>query len=225
MTDELTYGCFPIRVKHDPSFQASLDALAWHASGLLSIKSRLYTHYRTCALSLLLPLSANSTWPNSDQVRQSANASLQQYRRIFPDLVDKIRLATGDPAATNVIRAPVPTYDSSFTSPAFSVPSVQPLHSMPEWPASLGGLDFGNGISQTSQQQSSSANHQLSHLLTASNMQNQQAGTPSVGTGLHAQDATYSLPFAAMQNLSEQVGLQQSSQPFETSKIFDSASW
>lgn len=220
------------RIKHDPSFQASLDALAWQASGLLSIKSRLYTHYRTCALSLLLPLSAMSTWPTSEQVRQTAHASLQQYRRIFPDLVDKIRLATGDPTMSTVIRAPVPTYDTSFTSPTFSIPSVQPMPVMPEWPASLGGLDFGNGNGssqnsnqQQQQQQQSSTSHHLSHLLNASNMVTQQAGTPSAGTGLHAQDATYSLPFAAMQNLSEQVGLQQSSQPFETSKIFDSASW
>lgn len=219
-------------ITHDASFQSSLDALAWQTSALLSIKSRLYTHYRTCALSLLLPLSASSTWPKSDQVRQTTNASLQQYRRIFPDLVDKIRLATGDPAYNiSPIRAPVPTYDTGFTSPAFTTPSIQPMPAMLDWPASLGTVDFasstgagGNsGMYQSNQQASNS--HALSHLLNTSNMPAQQAGTPSAGTGLHSQDALYSLPFAAMQNLSEQVGLQHSSQPFETSKIFDSASW
>lgn len=153
---------------------------------------------------------------------------MQQYRRIFPDLVDKIRVATGDPTY-NAIRAPVPMYDASFTSPSFSVPSVQPLPVMPDWPASLGALDFNNaqtGSSNNNQGgQQASNSHALSHLLSASNVTAQQASTPSAGTGLHAQDAMYSLPFAAMQNLSEQVGLQQSSQPFETSKIFDSASW
>lgn len=227
---DLTNACYH-SIRHDASFQSSLDALAWQASALLSIKSRLYTHYRTCALSLLLPLSASSTWPNSDQVRQSTNASLQQYRRIFPDLVDKIRMATGDPVySTTSIRAPVPTYDAAFTSPAFSVPGVQQVPAMPDWPSSFGNFGFGNGagssgsnMGQSDQQASSS--HALSHLLNNPNMPGQQVGTPSAGTTLHSQDAMYSLPFAAMQNLSEQVGLQHSSQPFETSKIFDSASW
>jgi hypothetical protein len=207
----------------DGSFQASLDALAWQASSLLAIKSRLFTHYRTCALSLLLPFSASYLWPNSDQIRHPATSSLQQSRRIFPDLIDKVRHAMRDPTVNEPMQTPASaaSYGPSFASPSFHMPIAQPLPLPPDWPASLGILDF-----DTNPQSASTSNsHHLSNLLAPVNMATGQAGTPSAGTGLHAQDAMYSLPFAAMQNLSEQVGLGQSSQPFETSKIFDSASW
>lgn len=207
---------------HDRSKTSEVDALAWQAAGLLAIKGRLYTHYRTAVLSLPFYLTLVCLSTSMDQVRNASHASLRQIQRIFPQLVDKLWKCVGNtpiPAPPAQKAAPSTSnsyYDSQLTSPPFSIPSVPPINPVNDWSSAF---SFSDPVGQQP------GNYQLSNFLSAQTPHTSHGGPSSGNMIMPPQDHAYSLPFAAMQNLSEQVGLQQPSQPFETSKIFDSASW